>query len=133
MTGATHEKTARKRLKASVDTDHEVNFIDLFVDCTGRQSDINIVPNRVGIFSDYLRDILTPIVCPSCNFPHVRRSSGRSFKEWIVKFTGRRAYYCTKCDWKEYVKVGRWEWEVLGTAIICLLILAFASVKWIAH
>ncbi len=133
MTHTAHENDDRRRVKASVDTDHSVNFIDLFVDCTGKQSDINIVPGRIEAFSDYLRDILTPIVCPNCSSPHVRRSSRNSLKGWIVKFTGRRAYYCTKCNWKEYIKVQRWEWEVVGTVALCLAILAFASIKWATH
>jgi hypothetical protein len=121
------------RVKASVDTDFRVNFIDLFVDHTSRGADINIVPNRFGVFSDYLRDILTPINCPNCESPHVRRSSGRSIREWLLKFAGRKVYYCTNCDWKDIVKVQRWEWEVVLTVALCLLLVTFASIKWALH
>jgi hypothetical protein len=126
-------KTRMGRLKASVDTDFRVNFIDLFVDHTGKGADINIVPNRFGVFSDYLRDILTPITCPNCESPHVRRSSGRSIREWLLKFTGRKVYYCTNCNWKDIVKVQRWEWEVVLTVVLCLLLVTFASIKWALH
>jgi hypothetical protein len=123
----------RVEVKASVDLDHQVNFVDLFVDHTGRNTAIDIVPNRAMAFADYLRDLLKPITCPICNSPQVKRSSKASVKEWLLKFSGRKIFYCTNCHWTEIAKVQKWDWEVAIIVAICLSILVFASIKWIIH
>lgn len=121
-------------VRASIDTDNSVKYLDLFVDHTrseGIKSDINLIATRPGVFSDYLRDILTPIVCPNCGLPSVRRASRRGPKEWLLKFTGRRAFHCADCDWHEVVKVQAWEWDIVAAVAACGLIIAFASFNWI--
>lgn len=131
MPNAALEDKDRVEVKASVDSDHQVNFVDLFVDHTGKDTAIDIVPNKTEAFADYLRDLLKPIVCPNCNSPQVRRSSKKSIKEWLLKFSGRTVFYCTNCDWKKTAKVQKWDWEVVVTAAICLSILTFAAIRWI--
>jgi hypothetical protein len=119
------------KMRASVEHEHQIKSVDLFVDYTQRETDINIVSRKDGAFSDYLRDMLTPMTCPVCHSSHVKRSYRWSLKEWLLRFTGRKVFYCTDCRWSQVVKVYRWEWEVFATAFATLVIILIASVHWI--
>lgn len=121
----------KPRLRASLGREHNIKSVDLFVDYTGRQSDLNIVPGRMGPFSDYLRDMLTPITCPSCGSQEVRRSRGNLVADWMLGISGRKTFSCSSCSWKEVVKVFPWQWEVVACGLFTLAIVTFASIHWI--
>jgi hypothetical protein len=113
-----------------------IKDLDFFADHTRAQiqRDINLIPSRFSTSVDelYLRTVLTSIFCPKCQHP-VKRSYRKHPREWLLKFAGRKILYCTNCDWRDTVKVNRWEWEIIATAFAAFLIVAVASVHWIVR
>jgi len=129
----THTGSAHGSLRVAVDEEYRgIKGLDFFADHTEIQKEINLAPRRYSTSVDelYLRTVLTSITCPKCKQP-VRRSYRKHPREWLLKFAGRKVLYCTHCDWHEIVKVNRWEWEIIATALAVFLIVSVASVHWI--
>ena len=78
----------------------------------------------------YLRQALTSLKCPECGH-EVKRSYRAHPREWILKYAGRKVFYCTHCDWREIVKLGQWEWPTILTALAAFVIICAASIHWI--
>lgn len=128
-----HIGSPQGSLRVAIDEVHRgIKDLDFFADHTQIQKEINLIPKRFSTSVDelYLRTVLTSITCPKCKQP-VRRSYRKHPKEWFLKFAGRKILYCTSCDWREIVKVNRWEWEIIATALAVSLIISIASIHWI--
>ncbi|OPY74346.1 MAG: hypothetical protein A4E64_02307 [Syntrophorhabdus sp. PtaU1.Bin058] len=126
-------RSQQGNLRVAIDEEYRgIKDLDFFADHTHIQKEINLVPRRFSTSVDelYLRTVLTSIKCPKCKQP-VRRSYRRHPKEWFLKFAGRKILYCTHCDWREIVKVNRWEWEIIATVLAVTFIVSAASIHWI--
>ena len=77
----------------------------------------------------YLRHALTSLKCPECGH-EVKRSYRKHPREWVLKYAGRKIYYCTHCNWRETVKMGQWEWQTVLTVVAALTIICAASIHW---
>jgi len=77
----------------------------------------------------YLRQALTSLKCPECG-NEVKRSYRMHPREWVLKFAGRKVFYCTHCDWCEIVKIGRWEWQTILTVLAAFTIICAALIHW---
>jgi len=133
MPVSNHIRSQQGNLRVAIDEEYRgIKDLDFFADHTQIQSEINLIPRRFSTSVDelYLRTVLTSITCPKCKQP-VRRSYRRHPKEWFLKFAGRKILYCTHCDWREIVKVNRWEWEIIATVLAVTLIVSAASIHWI--
>ena len=111
--------------------DNRVNSIDLFTDFTGMQKDLRVVSEHIDSMSDILVNWTSPSPCPSCRQSNLKRGEGWNFKEWLLKFSGRRILRCDNCGWESAVKLYRWEWETIITAIVVFLVLVGYSLHWI--
>ncbi|MDR2018841.1 MAG: hypothetical protein LBQ00_08270 [Syntrophobacterales bacterium] len=119
------------RLKASVDHEHGIRSVDLFVDHTTENRDISIVNGNGPVsMDDHLKLILTPFSCPNCQSQRVTSDCGWSLKQWVLKFTGRKIFLCGDCGSIQMIKVHRCEWEVIGTTIAITLALLALSIHW---
>lgn len=78
----------------------------------------------------YLRHALTSLKCPQCG-QEVKRSYRKHPREWLLRYAGRKVFYCTHCDWREIVKMGQWEWQTILTVVAALTIIFAASIHWI--
>jgi hypothetical protein len=124
-------KSSKGRLRASIMRNSRTNSVDLFTDFTDMRKDLRVFSERVDSMSDILVHWTSPSPCPSCNQSNLRRSEGWSFKEWFLKFTGRRVLRCDHCGWESAVKLYRWEWETIITAAVVFFILLGYSLHWI--
>jgi predicted RNA-binding Zn-ribbon protein involved in translation (DUF1610 family) len=77
----------------------------------------------------YLRQALTSLKCPECGH-EVKRSYRAHPREWVLKYAGRKVFYCTHCNWREIVKLGSWEWPTILTVLAALTIICAASIHW---
>ena len=120
------------RLKASVDHEKGMHFVDLFVDHTVESPGIHIRTNVNApiSMSDHLKLILAPFSCPHCGSQKVTSNHRRGLSQWFLKFVGRQIFLCNDCGASEIVKVRRGEWEVIGTAIAIALAFAVLSIHW---
>jgi hypothetical protein len=120
------------RLKASVDQDYGVRFVDLFVDHTSKGEKIRIASgsNSAVTMTDHLKLLLTPVTCPNCQSPRMKRSNRWNVKQWFLKFTGRKVFFCADCGFKQTSKVSRWELETIATVIAVMLVLLIMSIHW---
>ncbi len=126
-------KEPKGSLRVSVEEQHKgLKDLDFFADHTHLPETMQYNPNRVtsdmGVL--YLRCALTSLSCPACG-GEVKRRHRLHPVDWLLKFAGRKVFYCTGCDWNEVVKIGRWEWETILTALAAFLIVCGASVHWI--
>jgi hypothetical protein len=105
--------------------------LDFFADHTHLQNLIQFNARRT--VSDmgplYLRCALTSLSCPECG-AEVKRSYRLRPMEWFLKFTGRKVFYCTDCNWREVVKMGEWEWQTILSVLVAFLIVCGASIHW---
>ncbi len=120
------------RLKASVDQDHGMRLVDLFVDHTSKGQRIRIASggNSAITMTDHLKLLLSPVTCPNCQSSGMKRSDRWNIKQWFLKFSGRKVFFCTDCGFKQTSKVGRWELETIATAIAVALVLLIMSIHW---
>jgi hypothetical protein len=129
--GQSIQESTKARVRAALEKEYQINRVDLFVDYTRKDREINIFSGRTDSFSDHLRDLLAPSVCPRCQSPELKRSNKWSLKGWLLRFTGRKVFRCSDCGWTEVVKIKKWDWEVVTTAFITILIILIASIYWI--
>ena len=125
-------KDSKGNLRVSVQEYHKgLKDLDFFADHTHLPGIMQFNANRdtSGMGSLYLRTALTSLSCPSCG-GEVKRRYGLHPFNWLLKFAGRKVFYCTDCDWSEVVKIGKWEWETILTALAAFLIVCGASVHW---
>ncbi|MBA4417116.1 MAG: hypothetical protein C0392_04285 [Syntrophus sp. (in: bacteria)] len=127
------ENRGEFRLKASVDRDYGMQFVDLFVDHTHKNQGIRIISsnNKAITMSDHLKLLLTPVTCPSCGSQEVKRSHRWSLKQWFLKFSGRKLFLCLDCGFKQTAKVGKWEWETICTVSAITLTFLVMSIHWV--
>jgi predicted RNA-binding Zn-ribbon protein involved in translation (DUF1610 family) len=120
------------RLKASVDQDHGMRLVDLFVDHTVDTRDIRITSsgNTAISMSDHLKLILTPFSCPDCQSQRVTSGYKWSLKQWFLKFAGRKIFLCNDCGATQIIKVRRCEWETIITTIAIFVTLLVLSLHW---
>ena len=123
----------KRELKASVDHEKGMHFVDLFVDHTLESPGIHIRANVNApiSMSEHLKLILTPFACPQCGSPRVTSNHGRSLSQWFFKFAGRQIFLCNDCGSNEIVKVRRCEWETIGTAVAIALALVAMTIHWV--
>ena len=126
-------KVPRVNLRVSVDERYRgLKDIDFIADHTQYRDLMRYDPTR-GV-SDvgplYLRQALTSVQCPRCG--HEVKKSGRFHPlEWVLKYAGRKVFYCSRCNWREIVKMGQWEWQTILTVLAAFTIICAASVHWI--
>jgi hypothetical protein len=119
-------------LHVSVDEHNKgLKDLDFFADHTHLQNLIQCNARRT--VSDmgplYLRCALTSLSCPECG-AEVKRSYRLHPVEWLLKFAGRKIFYCTQCNWREVVKMGEWEWQTILSVLVAFLIICGASIHW---
>ena len=131
MINASAQKGLKGRLRASIMRDNRINSVDLFTDFTNMQKDLRIVSERIDSMSDILVNWTSPSPCPSCNQSNLKRSEGWSLKEWFLKFSGRRLMRCHNCGWESIVKLYRWEWETIITALVVFLLIFGYALHWV--
>lgn len=125
-------KDSKGNLRISVEEHHKgLKDLDFFADHTHLPEIMQFNPNRdsSGMGPLYLRTALTSLSCPSCG-SEVKRRYRLHPVDWLLKFAGRKVFYCTGCSWSEVVKIGRWEWETILTALAAFLIVCGASIHW---
>ncbi len=125
-------KITKGSLRISVDERHRgLKDIDFIADHTQyrdlMQYDATRSVSDMGPL--YLRQALTSLKCPECGH-EVKRSYRARPLDWVLKYAGRKVFYCTHCDWHEIVKMGRWEWPTILTVLAALAIICAASVHW---
>jgi hypothetical protein len=120
------------RLKASVDQEYGMRFVDLFVDHTSKTQKIRVASSSNGAIAmtDHLKLLLTPTTCPNCQSPGMKRVHRWNIKQWFLKFAGRKVFLCADCGFKQTSKVGRWELETIATAVAVALVLLIMSIHW---
>jgi len=123
-------KTPKGKLKASLQKEFRLNFVDFFVDHTDIGRDIHVVPGKTSSLSDYLVYWSSSPLCPSCNQPQLKQSEKWSVKEWLIRYFGRRVFRCGNCGWEETIKLYRWEWETIVTVLAVVVVLLIASFHW---
>lgn len=126
-------KISKGSLHVSVEERNRgVKDLDFFADHTHLQHLMQFSAHRT--VSDmgplYLRCALTSLSCPECG-GEVKRSYRVHPVEWLLKFAGRKVFYCTNCDWREVVKMGDWEWQTVLTVLAAFVIICGASIHWI--
>lgn len=126
-------KVSKGNLRVSVQEHNKgLKDLDFFADHTHLQNIMQF--NAQRSFSDmgplYLRTALTSLSCPDCG-GEVKRSYRFHPVEWLLKFAGRKVFYCTNCSWREVVKIGQWEWQTIITALAAFSIICAASIHWI--
>jgi len=105
--------------------------VDLFVDHTLDSRDIRIVSSMGPVsMGDHLKLILTPFSCPECQSQRVTSDSGRSLKQWFLKFVGKKIFLCGDCGSVQVIKVRRCEWEIIATSVAIALGLLVLSIHW---
>ncbi len=125
-------KASGGNLRISVDERNRgLKDLDFIADHTHLQNLMQFSARRA--VSDmgplYLRCALTSLSCPECG-GEVKRSCRIHPVEWVLKFAGRKIYYCTHCGWRDIVKMGQWEWQTILTVLVAFLIVCGASVHW---
>ena len=124
-------ETRRINLGISVDEQHRgLKDLDFFADYASSIRDMQYstkISSEMGTL--YLRTALTNITCPVCR-QQVKRNIKNPLIEWFLKFSGRKALYCTSCDWKKTVKASGWQRETLMTILTAFLIVLVASIYW---
>jgi len=119
-------------LRISIEENNKgVKDIDFFADYTKRKAIMKYSQktesSEMGPL--YLRTALTSLSCPHCG-GEVKRSHRFRPVEWLLKFAGRKAFYCSDCNWHENIKIGKWQWETIATALVAFLIVCAASIHW---
>ncbi len=109
-----------------------MRLVDLFVDHTSKIQKINIAPggSKAVAMNDHLKLLLTPMTCPNCRSPHMKRIRTWNIKQWFLKFAGRKTFLCADCGFKQTSKVARWELETIATVAAVMLVLLIMSVHW---
>ena len=126
-------KMQKSNLRVSVDERHRgLKDIDFIADHTQSHDLMQYGATRSvsDMGSLYLRQALTSLKCPECGH-EVKRSYRTHPLEWVLKYAGRKVFYCTHCNWREIVKMGQWEWQTILTVLAAFTIICAASVHWI--
>jgi hypothetical protein len=108
-----------------------VTNLDLYVDYLRPQNRLDVIPHAGYTFSDYLRRVLAPVACPRCQSKNMNLSVAGGVKHWILKVAGRRMFYCSQCSAQQIVKMHRWQWEIVGTAIAVFTVVSLFSFHWL--
>ncbi len=109
-----------------------IRRIDLFPDFISSGRTVDIVPRAGYNVADYLRSVLAPVACPECSAKKMNLHVG-GIKERFLKITGRRILVCPQCRCRRIVKMHRWEWEIVGTAVAVSAVLFLFSVQWVVR
>jgi len=125
------ERNPKGKLKASIKKGYKMDAVNFFADYTDIGNDLYTVSERVNSLSDILVFLSSSPPCPSCSQSKLTQSEGWNPKEWLLKFFGRRVLHCSNCGWKKTIKLHRWEWETIITAIAVLIVLIIYSIQWI--
>ncbi len=125
------QKTPKGKLKASISKDHRLTAVDFFADYTSIERDLYTVPDRVNSLSDILVFLSSSPPCPECGQSKLMQGERWNPIEWFLKFFGRRVLRCSNCGWKKSVKLHRWEWETIITALAVLGVIIAYSIHWI--
>lgn len=123
----------KANLRVSVDERNKgLKDLDFIADHTSLENLMQFSASRpvADMGPLYLRCALTSMTCPECK-AEVKRSYRTRPLEWILKFAGRKVFYCTQCNWHEIVKVGQWEWQTILTVLAAFSIVCAASIHWI--
>ena len=125
------EKNPKGKLKASISKDNRMAAVNFFADYTSIERDLYTVPEKVNSLSDILVFLSSSPPCPECGQSKLVQGERWNPIEWFLKFFGRRILRCNNCGWKKSVKLHRWEWETIITALAVLAVIAAYSIHWI--
>ncbi len=127
-------KDSKGRLKVAVSEGSKgVKCVDLFVDHIAPHHRINAIASQSHTISDYLRIVMAPVSCPQCGSRKMQIRVTANPATWLLKLSGRRVFFCPDCNARQAVKVHRWEWEVVGTALAVSFVLAAFAFRWFLH
>ena len=124
------EKNPKGKLKASIKKGYKMDAVNFFADYTGTGRDLYAASERINSLSDVLVFLSSSPPCPSCGQSKLMQSERWNPKEWFLKFFGRRVFHCSNCGWKITLKLHRWEWETIITALAVLAVLIIYSIHW---
>lgn len=126
----TNKKGSTGRLRASIMRRHRLNMVDLFTDHIDEKRRHSIVPKRIDPLSDILVFLSVPPMCSYCHNSKLTLSGRWSAREWFLRFFGRKVFYCSNCGRKETVRLYRWEWETIITAVAVMAVILGYTLHW---
>lgn len=134
MSAGQVQRQTKGKLKVALHEEYQgIKHVDLFVDYTSPVNRLAAIQNSSHTITDYARKILAPIGCPTCHSKKMTLNLGGGLKERFLKIFGRRIFLCSECNTKKFVKIHRWEWEIVGTVLAAVLVFALFSVRWVIH